>query len=336
MQMNSASLNFQSLSSTSGMLLNTMKSVSGPVRTGLMNKVNDRMTNLSDNLSDDEFKKLKAAIISVMESIVYLGDIGEQSTPENIQRMASNCLHTEIVLDLADVLQALDYGSKKAIFTCTSRISQTWAIDTKNIDLYKDNNEYSQFLLSLASDSKNRSKRIKEHFDATKRKINPIVSYSQIFQEGSKQDSSNEQARIVFSDLGLKENVADPASDPSSYQSRHEYAALNPTSIHYAARHIIRGFTQMMNQSGEIVDFDDNQSLSKLDLLEKGAMILSTTPTVPSSNKVNQQSGNNDSNKDGPTWKTNVFPIQHAISSGKKPGKLSGFSIVPRRVKATI
>lgn len=324
--MNSASLNFQSLSSTSGMLLNTMKSVSGPVRTGLVNRVNDRMANVSDNLSDDEFKKLKAGIISVMESIVYLGDIGEPATPENIQRMASNCLHTEIVLDLADVLQALDYGSKKAIFTCTSRISQTWAIDTKNIDLYKDNNEYSQFLLSLASDSKNRSKRIKEHFDATKRKINPIVSYSHIFQEGSKEDHANEQSRVVFSDLGLKENVPDPASDPSSYVSRHEYAALYPTSIHYAARHIIRGFTQMLNQSGEIVDIDDNQNLTKLELLEKGAKILSSAPTTQTSDTTN-------STKDGPTWKTNVFPIQHAISSGKKPGKLSGFSIVPRRVK---
>lgn len=327
--MNSASLNFQSLSSTSGMLLNTMKSVSGPVRTGLVNRVNDRMTNVNDNLTDDEFKKLKAAIISVMESIVYLGDIGEQATPENIQRMASNCLHTEIVLDLADVFQALDYGSKKAIFTCTSRISQTWAIDTKNIDLYKDNNEYSQFLLSLASDSKNRSKRIKEHFDATKRKINPIVSYSQIFQEGSKQDSANEQARVQFSDLGLKENVPDPASDPSSYVSRHEYAVLYPTSIHYAARHIIRGFTQMLTQSGEVVDIDDNQNLSKLDLLEKGAKILSTSPTT-----TTETATSTSTNKDGPTWKTNVFPIQHAISSGKKPGKLSGFSIVPRRVKA--
>lgn len=280
----------------------------------LVNRVESAIPQSID-VTESEFK---ARIITVMEAIVYLSDIGEQTTPENIARMG-HLLHREAILDLADVEQTLKYGLSKSIFTWGSKMANTWIIDSKNIGITTQNNTYLQFFNSLANDSKGRIDRIKMHFDATKRKRNPILSYSQVYQDTNIQEKMQE-ANLTFSNLGLKPNVFDPTTIPSSYSSYHKHACLAPTSIHYAAREITkRLLSQLKEYETNIEDEQTKEKLTNLDLLEKGQKLLDMGVA-----KTKQPSSDS-----GPKWLHSSFAIENTIPSGERPGCLSSFAIVP-------
>lgn len=316
------SLTFPSLSSTASILLGSGKSSSTGV--GFVNRVIDRIDQGSE-LSD---KDLKGYIIMVMEAIVYLGDIREPTNPENITSIISNVLHPEVEISLADVHQALSHGSKKAIFTWSSKNANTWTID-KNINSFKDNHEFVSFYQSLSIDTENRTRKIKQLFDATRRKRNPIVAYSQTFQEGSASGANSEEG-LIFSDLGLKDDAFDPASDPGNYVSYHARACLAPTSIHYAARKI----TLKLLEQAAIVYDDPNKQLSTLERLKKGHENLinsGTTLAQPSTKRQTPSQLMQQGGTGGPTWTSNKFAFEGVRSSGQKPGFLSSFSIVSKR-----
>ena len=308
--------------STSSLLFPTISSTTQPSSLKRFNPTHALVNRIGSSPSttngSEEDSSFKTHIICVMESIVYLGDIGETTTPENIERM-SHVLHPEIVIDLADIQQALNFGTKKAIFTWSSKISNTWAIDTKNIETYTQNNTYVQFLRSMANDTKSRMERIRAHFNATKRKLNPVVSYSKVFQDNQNQNQG-ETATLQFSDLGLKPNQYDPSINIAKFVTYHDQACQNPTSIHYAARLIYKSLSAKIKESNDVESSQPQETDSKLDLIERGHKMITI-------GAVKLQM--NTDAKDAPQWKSSSFSIENTIPSGEKPSQLSSFAIVP-------